>query len=94
MHTDNTLGPLNRGGITDLPLLRTLLAILQTSQEPSVWEMMDSFILVAYANLAASRTLLKWLLACLNLTLDSEDLFCWYKQKNQFLWTMEAAQTV
>ena len=59
MHTDNTLGPLNRGGIADLPLLRTLLAILQTSQEPSVWEMMDSFILVAYANLAASRTLLK-----------------------------------
>ena len=59
MHTDNTLGPLNRGGIADLPLLRTLLAIPQTSQEPSVWEMMDSFILVAYANLAASRTLLK-----------------------------------
>ena len=58
MHTNNTFGPLNRGGIADLPWLRTLLAITQKSQEPSVWEMMDSFILVAYANLAASRTLL------------------------------------
>ena len=28
---DNTFGPLNRGGIADLPLLRTLLAIRQKS---------------------------------------------------------------
>ena len=28
---DNTPGPLNRGGIADLPLLRTLLAIHQKS---------------------------------------------------------------
>ena len=28
---DNTSGPLNRGGIADLPLLRTLLAICQKS---------------------------------------------------------------
>ena len=27
---DNTSGPLNRGGIADLPLLRTLLAIHQS----------------------------------------------------------------
>ena len=31
---DNTSGPLNRGDIADLPLLRTLLAICQKSQEP------------------------------------------------------------
>ena len=78
---DNTSGPLNRGGIADLPLLRTLLAIRQKSREPSFWEMMESFVLVAYTSLAASRTLLQRLLACLNFTLDSEDLFCWYKQK-------------
>ena len=85
---DNTSGPLNRGGIADLPLLKTLLAIRQKSQEPSFWEVMDSFVLVAYASLAASRTLLQRLLACLNFTLDSEDLFCWYKRKNDFyeLW--------
>ena len=32
---DNTSRPLNRGSIADLPLLRTLLAILQKSQEPN-----------------------------------------------------------
>ena len=46
----NTPGPLNRGGIADLPFLITLLAIC---------EVMDSFVLVAYASLAASRTLLQ-----------------------------------
>ena len=56
---DNTSGPLNRGGIADLPLLRTLLAICQKSQEPSLWEVMDSFVLLAYASLGASRALLK-----------------------------------
>ena len=54
---DNTSSPLNRGGIADLPLLRMLLAIHQKSQEPSFWEVMVSFVLVAYASLAASRTL-------------------------------------
>ena len=53
---DNTSGPLNRGGIADLPLLRTLLAIHQKSREPSFWEVMDSFVLLVYASLAASRT--------------------------------------
>ena len=36
----------NRGGIADLPLLRTLLVILRTksrSLERSFWELMDSF---------------------------------------------------
>ena len=41
---DSTSGPLNRGGIADLPLLRTPLAIHQKSQEPSFWEVMDFFI--------------------------------------------------
>ena len=65
---DNTSGPLNRGGIADLPLLRTLLAIYQKSREPSFWEVIDSFVLLAYVSLAASRTLLQQLLACLNFT--------------------------
>ena len=49
---------------------------------------MDSFVLVAYASLAAPRTLFQRLPACLNFTLDSEDLFSWYKRKNDFseLW--------
>ena len=55
----NNSRPLNRGGIADLPLLRTLLAIQQKSGEPSFWEVMDSFVSLAYASLATSRTLLK-----------------------------------
>ena len=78
---DNTSASLNRGGIADLPLLRTLLAIRQKSRMPSFWKVMDSFALLAYATLAASRTLLQRLLACLSFILDSEDLLCWYKQK-------------
>ena len=34
---NNTSGLLNRGGVADLPLLRTLLAIRQKSREPSFW---------------------------------------------------------
>ena len=34
---------------------------------------MDYFALLAYANLAALRTLLQRLLACLNFILESED---------------------
>ena len=56
---DSTSGRLNRGGIADLPLLRTLLAIRQKSREQSFWEVMDSFVLIAYASVAASRTLLQ-----------------------------------
>ena len=39
---DSTSGLVNRGGIVDLPLLRTLLAICQKSQESSFWEVIDS----------------------------------------------------
>ena len=78
---DNTSRLLNRGGIVDLPLLRTLLAIRQKSREPGFWEVMDSFVLLAYASLAASRTLLKRLRAYLNFTLGSEDFSLWYKRK-------------
>ena len=88
----HTSWPLNRGGIADLPLLRTLLAICQKSQEPTFYERMGSFALLAHASLAASRTILQRLLACPNFTLDSEDVYFWYKRKKLFLWTMVAAR--
>ena len=50
---DNTSRPIIRGGIADLPLLRTLLGILQKSREPSFWKVIDSFVLLAYASLEA-----------------------------------------
>ena len=40
----NNCGPLNRGGIADLPFLRALLEIRQKSRQPSFWEVMDSFV--------------------------------------------------
>ena len=64
--------------VADLPLFERLLAICQKSQEPSFWKVMDAFVLVAYASLAASRIHLQKLLGWRNFTLDSEDLFCWY----------------
>ena len=44
---DNTSGWLNRGGIADLPLLRTLYAICQKSREPSFWEVIDTFVFIS-----------------------------------------------
>ena len=44
---DNTSGPLNKGGIADLSLLRTVLAIRQKSREQSFWEVMDSFSFIS-----------------------------------------------
>ena len=47
---------------------------------------MDSFILLAYSSLTASRTFLQ-LQACLNYTLESEDLSFWYEKSNFYeLW--------
>ena len=48
---ENISEPLNSGGIADLPLLRTLLAIRLKSRQPRFWEVKDSFVLVAYASL-------------------------------------------
>ena len=48
---DNTSGLLNRGGIADSPLLRTVLAIHQKAQKPSFLGVMDSFVLLAYASM-------------------------------------------
>ena len=78
---DNTSGSLNRGGTVDLHLLRTVLAIHQKSRELSFWEVMNSFVLLAYASFAASKTLLQRLLVCLNFALESEHLSFWCKRK-------------
>ena len=43
--------------------------------------MIDSFALLTYASLAASRTHLQRLLACLNITLDSDLLLLQKKKK-------------
>ena len=60
---------------------KTCKELPESSQEPSFQEVMDFFVLSAYVSLAASRTLLQRLLACLNFTLEAEDLSFWYKRK-------------
>ena len=49
----NTSGIFSRCGISDLTLLRKLLEICCKSQEPSFWEVIDSFVLLAQASLAS-----------------------------------------
>ena len=51
------------------------------AKKPSFWEVIVSFVSLAYSRLAVSKTLLLRLLACLNFILDSENLFCWCKLK-------------
>ena len=53
---------------------------------------MDSFVLLTYASLAASGNLFQRLLACLNFTLDSEDLFFCYQRKKLISITIAAEQ--
>ena len=65
-------------------MLRTVLVVLygQKFEELRFWKLMDSFVLLAYASLAASRTLSQKLLACLIFSLDSENLSFWYKKSD------------
>ena len=70
-------------------MLRTVLVVLygRKSEALRFWKLMDSFVLLAYASLAASITLSQQLLACLNFSLDSEDLSFWYKESDFYeLW--------
>ena len=43
---ENTSALLNRGYISDLILIRTLLTLCYMSQEPSFWEVIKSFVLL------------------------------------------------
>ena len=51
---------------------------------------MGSFVLLSYASLTASKTLLEQSLACLSFTLGPEGLFCWQQHKQ--LKTMEMSE--
>ena len=53
---DNTSVLLNRVGIENSHLLRTLLTFLR---DPSLWEVIDYFVLLVYTSLEASRIFLQ-----------------------------------
>ena len=56
--------------------------------------MMGSFVSVVYASLAASRTLLQWLLVCLNTTLDSEIYSVCTNEKSGFYKLLKTMKTI
>ena len=73
---------LNIGSIANLPFLRTPFTKSPESQVSGKWY---TFFSLAFACFVASKTLLQWLVTCLNLTLDADFIFCWWKQKQWFL---------
>ena len=75
---DNTSGPLNGGGIADLPLLRTLLAICQKSQGA---KFLGSDGLFCVSNICKFGSFKNPFATITSLSENSEDLFCWYKRK-------------
>ena len=52
---DNTSGPLIRGGITDLPLLRTLIAIHQKSWELSTFGKVGHFCFISISKFSSFK---------------------------------------
>ena len=85
---DNTSGSLNRRG-KQIYLLWEHFAIHQKSWETSFWKVIDTFVLLAYASFAASRTFFQQLLAGLNFRIR---FFLLLQTKKWFLWTMATAQ--
>lgn len=69
----NTSRPLNSERIIDVSLLRTDLATCKKLWGSRLWIVTDSLVLLTYAGLSNSRTLLQVLLSYLNLSLERED---------------------
>ena len=87
---ENDSVPFNRGGIADLPLLRTLLALCQKSRDKFL-ESDGLFVLLVYASLAASRSSQKNT-SLSELCFRFRRFILLTQTKNWFLWTMAAAQ--
>ena len=86
---DSTSDPSNRGSMVDLSLLRTLLAIRKKSREPNFCEVMD-FCFISICTFGTFKNPFATILTLLNFTLDSENLFCWYKRKKRFFWQLSS----
>ena len=84
----NTYRPLNREGITDLPLLRTLLAIRHKSREPSFLGSDGLFCFSSICKFDSFKNPFATITSLSELYFRFKDLFCWYKRKSDFyeLW--------
>ena len=70
---DNTSGLLNRAGIADLPLFRTLLAKVLRAK---FLEVMDSFCFTSICKFHSFKNPFASITSLSELSLDLEDLFC------------------
>ena len=67
---------------------------MQNFQEPVLWKVMDSCFIsfISICKCCNFKIFSLRLLACLNFTLDSEDLLFWYKLKKKSVWAMVIVQ--
>ena len=77
---NKTPSPLNRGGIANLPLLRTIKNSPKVPRDKFLGSD-ELFCIIGICKFGSFKNPFATLLACGNFTLGSEDLFCWYKQK-------------
>ena len=88
----NTSGPLKRGEIADLPLLRMMLEILRILRNPICWEAIEWRVASEKLDFASSRILLQWFREARNSFKFSADLFQWYWWKTWLRCAMATAQ--
>ena len=78
---DNTSLSLNAEGIADLSLSRTLLAIRHKSRERSFWQVMDSFVLLAYCKFGSFNNLFATITSLVELYLTIRRFFSFLHMK-------------
>ena len=72
-------------------MLRILLLVCQKSCETSFFKVIDTCF-IRIRNFESFKNPFATISSLLDFTLDSEDLFCWYKQKWWLIWTMAAGK--
>ena len=68
-------GPLNTGDTVDYLCWEHYQQFAESCRSPTLWEIIDSFILIVHASLATLRTVFQQLRASVNVALDIEVLF-------------------
>ena len=78
--------------IAELPLLRTLSTICQKSCKQSFWEVMDSFVLLAYAGFGSFKNPFVTITCLSKLYFRFRRFILLLHTKKWFMWTMAATQ--
>ena len=67
--------PLNTGDTVDYLCWEHYQQFAESCKSPTLWDVIDSFILIVHASLATLRTVFQQSLASVNVALDIEVLF-------------------